>query len=76
MQNQQSNWFQNLLNNIDQLAGQFGLDDTQTNAFRDFVVITARHQYKVGSKSGAGWAFKKAREEREAPSGSIQIAKT
>lgn len=64
MQNQQTNWFQSLLDKINQLADQFGLDDTQTNAFRDFVVTTARHQYKVGSKSGAGWAFKKVRDEQ------------
>jgi len=64
MQSQQNNWFQNLLDKINQLAEQFGLNDSQTNTFRDFVVTTARYQYKVGSKSGAGWAFKKAREEQ------------
>lgn len=64
MQNQQNNWFQNLLDKINQLSDQFGLDDTQTNAFRDFVVTTARSQYQIGTKSGAGWAFKKIREEQ------------
>lgn len=63
MQNQQKNWFQNLSDKINQLATQFGLDDTQTNAFRDFVVTIARSQYQIGTKSGAGWAFKKIREE-------------
>lgn len=66
MQNQQNNWFQNLLDKINQLADQFGLDDTQTNTFRDFIVTTARSQYQVGTKSGAGWAFKKVREEQTA----------
>ncbi|MBI4257090.1 hypothetical protein HY626_03485 [Candidatus Uhrbacteria bacterium] len=64
MQNQQNNWFRALLDKINELAEQFGLNDSQINTFRDFVVTTARHQYKVGSKSGAGWAFKKSREEQ------------
>lgn len=64
MQNQQTNWFHNLLDKVNHLAEQFGLDDSQTHSFRDFVVTTAREQFKVGSKSGARYAYKKAREEQ------------
>ncbi|PJA45612.1 hypothetical protein CO174_02345 [Candidatus Uhrbacteria bacterium CG_4_9_14_3_um_filter_50_9] len=58
-----NNWFQALQDKINSLSEQFGLDEVQTHAFRDFVVTTAREQFKIGSRSGAGWAFKKAREE-------------
>ncbi|TAL51054.1 hypothetical protein EPN81_01035 [Patescibacteria group bacterium] len=69
-----NNWFQTLLDKINQLAEQFELNDSQTNTFRDFVVTTARTQYQVGSKSGAGWAFKKAREEQSGIIGQPQPA--
>jgi hypothetical protein len=49
------------------LAESFGLNEVQTYAFRDFVSTTAREQFKAGSRSGAGWAFKKARGEGQAP---------
>ena len=58
-----NNWFQALQDKINSLSEQFGLDEVQTHAFRDFVVTTAREQFKIGSRSGAGCAFKKAREE-------------
>ena len=67
MSDTQKNWFQNLSDNIHQLAEQFDLDELQTQTFRDFVVSIAREQYKTGSRSGAGWAFKKAKEQ---PNGS------
>jgi hypothetical protein len=63
MQDTQKNWFQKLSDHIHQLAEQFDLDEIQTQAFRDFVVSIAREQYKTGSRSGAGWAFKKAKEQ-------------
>ena len=64
---QRNNWFQALLDRINMFAEQFELDEVETGAFRDFVVTTAREQFKVGSKSGAGWAFKKAREGQAQP---------
>lgn len=63
MQNQQNNWFKNLQDKINEFAGQFGLDDSQTNRFRDFVVGIARDQFKAGNKNGAGWAFDEARKK-------------
>jgi len=63
MPDTQKNWFQNLSDHIHQLAEQFDLDEMQTQTFRDFVVSIAREQYKTGSRSGAGWAFKKAKEQ-------------
>ncbi len=59
---QKNNWYRALLDEISMLAQSFRLSETQTHTFRDFVVTTAREQFKVGSRSGAGWAFKKARE--------------
>ncbi|NQV88937.1 MAG: hypothetical protein HQ488_01270 [Parcubacteria group bacterium] len=55
-------WFQALYDKINMLAEQFGLDEMQRHAFRDFVVTTAREQYKTGNRSGAGWAFAQARK--------------
>ncbi|MBI4437341.1 hypothetical protein HY631_00065 [Candidatus Uhrbacteria bacterium] len=55
-------------------AEQFELDEVETSAFRDFVVTTAREQFKVGSKSGAGWAFKKAREGQTSAVPSLEQA--
>ncbi len=63
MPDTQKNWFQNLSDHIHQLAEQFDLDELQTQTFRDFVVSIAREQYKIGSRSGAGWAFKQAKEQ-------------
>lgn len=69
---QRNNWFRSLLDKINMFAEQFELDEIETGAFRDFVVTTAREQFKVGSKSGAGWAFKKAREGQTQPSRLIE----
>ena len=63
MPDTQKNWFQNLSDNIRQLAEQFSLDESQTQMFQDFVFSIAKQQYKTGSRSGAGWAFKKAKEQ-------------
>jgi len=60
---QKTNWFRALNDRVSDLAETFGLDDTQVNQFRDFAVQIAKEQYKVGSKSGASWAFKHAREK-------------
>jgi hypothetical protein len=64
-----NNWFQALQDKINTLAEQFELDELQTHTFRDFVVTTAREQFKIGSRSGAGWAFKKVREEQGVQAG-------
>lgn len=57
-----NNWYQKLQDKISDLSEQFGLDDGQTNTFRDFVVNLAKDQFRQGSKSGAGWAFDQARK--------------
>lgn len=59
----QNNWYQKLSDKISELAEQFGLDDPQTNRFRDFTVALARDQFKAGNRSGAGWAFEQARKK-------------
>lgn len=60
---QTNNWYKTLLDQINSLSEEFGLDDVQTNRFRDFSVTLAKAQYKLGNKYGAAWAFKRAREE-------------
>lgn len=64
MQNEQKNWYQHLSDRINNLSEQFGLDEIQQDTFRSFVVKLAKDQYKVGSRAGAGWAFKKAKEDQ------------
>jgi hypothetical protein len=64
MQNDQKNWYQQLSDRVNNLAEQFGLDEIQRDTFRAFVVKLAKDQYKVGSRAGAGWAFKKAKEDQ------------
>ena len=64
-----NNWYQNLLDRITNLSEQFGLDEMQTHAFRDFVVTLAKEQYKRGSKSGAGWAFAQAKKGQPGTAG-------
>jgi len=59
----QTNWYRSLLDKVTELAEQFGLDDPQTNRFRDFIVGIARDQFKAGNRSGAGWAFEQARKK-------------
>ncbi|MBU0646513.1 hypothetical protein KJ611_03525 [Patescibacteria group bacterium] len=60
-------WYEELIQSINRLAEQFGLDDISTSHLRDFIVGVAREQYKVGNKSGARWAFKKMEAEGAAP---------
>ena len=67
MSDTQKHWFQNLSDKIRQLAEQFELDEIQHHTFRDFVINIAREQYKTGSRSGAGWAIKKAKEQTLKP---------
>ncbi len=57
---QTKTWHQVILQDTNQLAEQFGLDEQSTNQLRSFVVTTAKNQYRVGNKSGAAWAFKQA----------------
>lgn len=63
MTNQTTGWYQKLLDRINENAEAFGLNDSQTNLFRDFVTALARDQFKAGNRSGAGWAFEQARKK-------------
>ena len=62
MEQQKNNWFQNLSDKINSLSEQFALDELQTLTLRDFVISTAKTQYRIGNKSGAGWAFAQSRK--------------
>lgn len=64
---QKSHWLQTLQDRVNMFAEQFELDEVETSAFRDFVVTTARDQFKVGNKNGIGWAFKQMREGKMTP---------
>jgi hypothetical protein len=59
---QKTNWYNQLIQQTNTMSEAFGLDDSQTNELRNFIVSLARDQYKVGNKSGAAWAFQQARE--------------
>jgi len=63
MQNQQNNWYRSIIDKVNEFAESFGLNDLQTNRFRDFVMAIARDQFKAGNRSGAGWAFEQARKK-------------
>jgi|GEM_PF-1258829 len=60
---QTTTWVNTLLDRVNSLAEEFGLDDGQSLRFRDFAIGLAKEQYKIGNKYGASWAFKRAREE-------------
>lgn len=64
---QKSNWLQTLQDRVNRFAEQFELDEVETDTFRDFVVTTARDQFKVGNKSGIGWILKQIREGKMSP---------
>ena len=57
-----NNWYRDLVSRVNTLSETFGLDDIQTSDLRNFVTTLARDQFKTGSKSGAGWAFKQVKE--------------
>lgn len=58
-----TNWIHSINDRVNNLAEEFGLNDTQTNRFRDFTFEMAREQYKVGNKSGIAWIYKQIREK-------------
>ena len=45
------------------MSERFGLDDMATKEMRDFIVFTAKEQYKHGNKSGIRWAYGKMKNE-------------
>ncbi len=57
-----NNWYRELVSRVNTLSETFGLDDLQTSDLRNFVMTIAQSQFKVGSKSGAAWAFKQKKE--------------
>lgn len=64
---QRSHWLQALQDRVNMFAEQFELDEVETGAFRDFIVTTARDQFKVGNKNGIGWTLKQIREGKMTP---------
>lgn len=68
-----NNWYKELVTRANTLSETFGLDDLQTSDLRTFVTTLARDQFKVGSKSGASWAYKQI---REAPKNRPQVEVT
>lgn len=53
-----------MMEQIFSLAEDLKLDEEQTNSLRTFVILQAREQYKMGSRAGAAWAFKQAKEKQ------------
>jgi len=58
-----NNWYRELVSRVNTLSETFGLDDLQTSDLRNFVTTIAQDQFKVGSKSGAAWAFKQGKDK-------------
>lgn len=56
-------WINALTDRVNTMAEEFGLDDSQTNRFRDFTIEMAKEQYKVGNKSGIAWLHKQMQEK-------------
>ncbi len=56
-----NSWYKSLLQNINNLAEELGLDDFAGGKLRDFVLDTAKAEFKAGNKSGIAWAFKQSR---------------
>jgi hypothetical protein len=51
-------WHVELIQSVQGLCEQFGLDDQATQSFRDLMMTIAKEQYKVGNRSGIAWARK------------------
>lgn len=64
---QTKNWYKTLIDKTHSLSEEFGLDDVQTNRFRDFTISVAKEHYKVGNKSGIAWLHKQMREQTQQP---------
>ncbi len=67
METPKNNWYKALVNEINSVSEELGLDDMGTDRLRDFVVERAKDQFKAGNKSGIRWAFEKARKEGVPP---------
>ncbi len=63
MEDTNGNWYKNLITECNSMSERFGLDDMATKEMRDFIVFTAKEQYKHGNKSGIRWAYGKMKNE-------------
>jgi hypothetical protein len=67
MENSTKSWYENLINECNNLAESFGLDDLHMSEMREFVTRIAKEQYKSGSKSGYWFAKKGGEKAAAAP---------
>lgn len=56
MEEKKPKWYAELVNALNALAEELGLDDPGTQRMRDFVVSTAKSQYMAGNRAGIYWA--------------------
>ena len=49
-------WYGRLVSAINGFGEELGLDDQSTSRLREFVMATAKDQFKAGNKSGIRWA--------------------
>ncbi len=56
MEDKKPKWYAELLNALNALGEELGLDDLGTERMRDFVVSTAKSQYMAGNRAGIYWA--------------------
>lgn len=56
MEDKKPKWYAELVNALNTLAEELGLDDLGAQRMRDFVVSTAKSQYMEGNRAGIYWA--------------------
>lgn len=49
-------WYTELVQSVNGLAEELGLDDMGTQKLRDFAFEKAKEQFKAGNRSGIRWA--------------------
>ncbi len=49
-------WYGTLIQDLENLADELGLDAASSLRLREFVLAKAKEQYKEGNRSGIRWA--------------------
>lgn len=61
------NWYNSLRDRVQDIARRYELPEDITAEVQSLMFEIAREQFKMGSKSGAAWAFKKRDAEASGP---------
>lgn len=60
-------WYNTLRERVQDLGRRYELPEDITAEVQNLMFEVAREQFKIGSKSGAAWAFKKRDTEAAVP---------